>query len=100
MGFDLGLALGGAVKSGVDTYTRLQEESRQQEAEKRAHILQGYLIALDNLDEVIKLIRESRDPEIAKNGLMTVFGMSLASVTVPRVTDPVTETFDMMTGKS
>jgi DNA gyrase subunit A len=46
------------------------------EAEKRAHILQGYLIALDHLDEVIKLIRESRDPEAARIGLMTSFGMS------------------------
>ncbi|MFN8415737.1 MAG: DNA gyrase subunit A [Cytophagaceae bacterium] len=46
------------------------------EAEKRAHILQGYLIALDNLDAVIKLIRESRDPEEAKVGLMSNFGMS------------------------
>lgn len=46
------------------------------EAEKRAHILQGYLIALDNLDEVIKLIRESRDPEIAKEGLILRFGLS------------------------
>lgn len=46
------------------------------EAEKRAHILQGYLIALDNLDAVIKLIRESRDPEEAKVGLMSSFGMS------------------------
>ena len=46
------------------------------EAEKRAHILEGYLIALDNLDEVIALIRSSRDPEIAKNGLMESFGLS------------------------
>jgi DNA gyrase subunit A len=46
------------------------------EAEKRAHILEGYLIALDNLDAVIKLIRESRDPEIAKNGLMERFELS------------------------
>ena len=46
------------------------------EAEKRAHILQGYLIALDNLDEVISLIRQSRDPEIAKTGLMEKFGLS------------------------
>ncbi|MEM8895221.1 MAG: DNA gyrase C-terminal beta-propeller domain-containing protein, partial [Bacteroidota bacterium] len=46
------------------------------EAEKRAHILEGYLIALDNLDEVIKLIRESRDPEIAKNGLIERFELS------------------------
>ena len=46
------------------------------EAQKRAHILEGYLIALDNLDEVIKLIRESRDPEIARNGLMEKFELS------------------------
>ncbi|MFT6213673.1 MAG: DNA gyrase subunit A [Roseivirga sp.] len=46
------------------------------EAEKRAHILQGYLIALDNLDEVISLIRNSRDPEAAKNGLIEKFELS------------------------
>lgn len=46
------------------------------EAEKRAHILEGYLIALDHLDEVIALIRGSRDPEIAKTGLMEKFGLS------------------------
>ncbi len=46
------------------------------EAEKRAHILEGYLIALDNLDEVIALIRSSRDPEIAKTGLMEKFNLS------------------------
>jgi DNA gyrase subunit A len=47
-----------------------------QEAEKRAHILEGYLIALDNLDEVIALIRNSRDPETAKTGLMEQFQLS------------------------
>ncbi|HAR19257.1 MAG TPA: DNA gyrase subunit A [Cytophagales bacterium] len=46
------------------------------EAEKRAHILQGYLIALDNLDEVIKLITESRDPDTAQAGLIERFGLS------------------------
>lgn len=45
-------------------------------AEERAHILQGYLIALDHLDQVIRLIRESATPEIAREGLMTNFGMS------------------------
>ena len=40
------------------------------EAEKRAHILQGYLIALDHLDEVIALIRASATPEIAKDSLV------------------------------
>jgi DNA gyrase subunit A len=46
------------------------------EAEKRAHILEGYLIALDHLDEVITLIRNSRDPEVAKAGLITQFSLS------------------------
>jgi DNA gyrase subunit A len=46
------------------------------EAEKRAHILEGYLIALDHLDEVIALIRNSADPDIAKSGLMEKFGLS------------------------
>lgn len=46
------------------------------EAEKRAHILEGYLIALDNLDEVIALIRASKDPETARTELMTRFGLS------------------------
>lgn len=39
-------------------------------AEERAHILQGYLIALDHLDEVISLIRNSANPEIAKDNLI------------------------------
>ena len=46
------------------------------EAEKRAHILQGLLIALDNIDEVIALIRASKTPEEAKNGLMLKFNLS------------------------
>ena len=46
------------------------------EAEKRAHILEGYLIALDHLDEVIALIRNSKDPEVAKVGLMNTFSLS------------------------
>jgi DNA gyrase subunit A len=46
------------------------------EAEKKAHILEGYLIALDHLDEVIKLIRASVNPEEAREGLMSNFGMS------------------------
>lgn len=46
------------------------------EAEKRAHILEGYLIALDHLDEVIKLIRNSDTPEDARVGLMSRFGLT------------------------
>jgi len=46
------------------------------EAEKRAHILEGLKIALDNIDAVIKLIRASKDPAEAKDGLMKKFKMS------------------------
>jgi DNA gyrase subunit A len=46
------------------------------EARKKAHILEGLLIALDNLDEVIKLIRASVTPDEAKFGLMNNFGLS------------------------
>jgi len=46
------------------------------EARKRAHILEGYLIALDHLDEVITLIRNSKDPEVAKEGLIVQFNLS------------------------
>ena len=46
------------------------------EAEKRAHILEGLLIALDHLDEVIKLIRASQTPDEAREGLITQFGLS------------------------
>ncbi len=51
-------------------------EYELREAKKRAHILEGYLIALDHLDEVIALIRNSANPEIAKEGLITTFAMS------------------------
>ena len=46
------------------------------QAEKRAHILEGLIIAINNLDEVIKLIRSSRTPEDAKNGLINNFGLT------------------------
>ncbi len=46
------------------------------EAEKRAHILEGLLIALDHIEEVIKLIRASNTPEEARTGLMEKFGLS------------------------
>ena len=48
---------------------RAQFELRK--AQERAHILQGYLIALDHLDEVIRLIRSSATPDIAKENLIT-----------------------------
>ncbi|MFO7721770.1 MAG: DNA gyrase subunit A, partial [Bacteroidales bacterium] len=46
------------------------------EAQDKAHILEGLLIALDHLDEVIALIRASQTPEEARNGLMSQFGLS------------------------
>jgi DNA gyrase subunit A len=46
------------------------------EAQKRAHILEGLLIALDHLDEVIKLIRASNTPDDAREGLMAQFGLT------------------------
>ncbi len=49
-----------------------------EQAEKRAHILEGLLIALDHLDEVIKLIRGSQTPDVAREGLMSSFGLSEA----------------------
>ena len=53
---------------------RTEYELRQ--AEKRAHVLEGLLIAIDNLDAVIKLIRGSATPEEARNGLMSEFKLS------------------------
>ena len=53
---------------------RTQYELNQ--AEKKAHILEGLLIALDHLDEVIALIRASKTPEEAKIGLMEKFNLS------------------------
>jgi len=46
------------------------------EAQKRAHILEGLLIALDHLDEVIRLIRSSNTPDDAREGLITQFNLS------------------------
>lgn len=45
-------------------------------AEERAHILEGLKIALDNIDEIIAIIKKSRNPETAKNNLMKRFGLS------------------------
>ena len=54
----------------------IRTEYELMEAEKRAHILKGYLIALDNLDEVISLIRNSKDPDEAREGLMDKFNLT------------------------
>ncbi|MFH1936232.1 MAG: DNA gyrase subunit A, partial [Bacteroidota bacterium] len=55
------------------------------EAEKRAHILEGLLVALDNLDAIISLIRASQTPEEARTGLMEKF--SLTEIQVRAILD-------------
>jgi DNA gyrase subunit A len=54
---------------------RTKHELRK--SEERAHVLEGYLIALDNLDEVIALIRGSRDSEAARLGLVERFALTI-----------------------
>ncbi|NUM51777.1 MAG: DNA gyrase subunit A [Flavobacteriales bacterium] len=53
---------------------RTQYELRK--AEERAHILQGLIIAIDNIDEVIEIIKNSPSPDEARNSLMTRFSLS------------------------
>lgn len=55
---------------------RRRTEFELKTAKARAHILEGYKIALDHIDEVIKLIRASKTSEIAQEGLMKKFGLS------------------------
>jgi len=55
---------------------RRRTEFDLRKAKERAHILEGYLIALDRLDEVIKLIRASKDGPEARTGLVANFGLS------------------------
>ncbi len=60
-----------------DVVTR-RTEYELREAQKRAHILEGLLIALDHIDQVIALIRASQTPDEAREGLMTNFSLSEA----------------------
>jgi DNA gyrase subunit A len=71
------------LKSMIHYYVEHQEEVVVRrtrfdlnKAEERAHILEGLKIALDNLDAVISLIRRSRTPDIAREGLMKNFNLS------------------------
>ncbi len=80
-------------------------------AEARAHILEGLKIALDNIDEVIKIIRASKDPLFAKEGLMNNFNFSekqsqaildmrlqrLTGLEVGKVVDEYKEVIKLMT---
>ncbi len=58
-----------------DVVTR-RTQYRLRQAEARAHVLEGLLVALDNLDAVIALIRASADADAARSGLMEQFGLS------------------------
>ncbi|MCB0858496.1 MAG: DNA gyrase subunit A [Solirubrobacterales bacterium] len=58
-----------------DVVTR-RTQYKLRRAEARAHILEGLLIALDNLDAVIALIRGSSDPDVARDGLISEFELS------------------------
>jgi DNA gyrase subunit A len=68
-------AIGAYVDHQREVVTR-RTKYELRRAEARAHILEGLLIALDNLDAVIALIRGSRDPEVAREGLIETFGLS------------------------
>jgi DNA gyrase subunit A len=73
------LSLRGLVDQYIDhrrIVVRRRTEFDLKEAERRAHILEGLKIALDHLDEVIALIRASKDVETARTGLMTRFALS------------------------
>jgi len=59
----------------VETVTKRSEYELAQ-AKNRAHILEGYLIALDNIDAVISIIKKSKDEPTAKQSLMKKFGLS------------------------
>jgi DNA gyrase subunit A len=73
-----------SLREAVEAYVRHQRDVVVRrtkhdlaEAERRAHLLEGLLVALANLDEVIALIRGSRDPEAARDGLVERFELTL-----------------------
>jgi DNA gyrase subunit A len=73
------LTLKGLVEQYIEhrqIVVRRRTEFELAEAERRAHILEGLKIALDHLDQVIALIRASKDVETARTGLMTTFKLS------------------------
>ena len=73
------LSLKSVIKHYLDHQVEVIRRRTKYELDKamaRAHILEGLLIALDRIDEVIDLIRSSATPPIAREGLMTTFGLS------------------------
>ncbi len=72
-----------SLKETMEEYLRFREEVvirrtkyDLRKAEDRAHILEGYRIALDHIDEIVELIKTSESPETAKAGLVERFGLS------------------------
>ena len=72
-----------SLKETMAEYLKFREEvvvRRTQydlnKAEERAHILEGYRIALDNIDEIVELIKTSESPDVARTGLMERFALS------------------------
>lgn len=65
------------IKHQEDVVTRRTKYDLNK-AQERAHILEGLLVALDNIDEVIQIIRSSQNTQLAKQGLMERFGLSEA----------------------
>ena len=72
---NLAVLIGYYVDYQYEVITR-RTQHRLDEAERRAHILEGYIIALDNIDAVIALIRASADTDAARQGLIAQFGMT------------------------
>ncbi len=68
-------AIGHYINHRMDVLIR-RTKYELEAAERRAHILEGYIIALDNIDEVIETIKKSADTETAKNNLMSRFKLS------------------------
>jgi DNA gyrase subunit A len=69
-------AIGHYVNHQVEVIVR-RTKYELRRAEERAHVLEGYLVAMDNLDEVIALIRGSRDAETARHGLVERFELTV-----------------------
>lgn len=71
------------LKETMEEFLRFREEVvvrrtrfDLRKAEERAHILEGYRVALDHIDEIVELIKTSESPETARTGLMERFGLS------------------------
>jgi len=71
------------IRETMDEFLKFREDViirrtkyRLRKAEERAHILEGYLIALDNIDEIVEIIKTSESPDVAKVALMERFSLS------------------------